>query len=130
MWYYKDQEFTEPVGYGFVYLITRVDDGKKYVGCKVFQNTTRLPPLKGQVRKRTIIKESNWQSYYGSNAELMTSVARLGPAAFHREILHLCRNKTELLYMEAKEQFQRDVLLSDDYFNKWISVKVTSRGLR
>ena len=51
--------------YGFVYKITNTENNKFYIGKKIFQNTRKLPPLKGQKRKRTVIKESNWKTYWG-----------------------------------------------------------------
>ena len=45
-------------------------------------------------------------------------------AKFKREILHLCNSKGECNYLEAKEQFARGVLESDDYYNGHIRVRV------
>jgi len=68
MWYYKGEEFTsEMIGdyIGFVYCITDLSTSKKYIGKKNFKSTRKLKPLKGKTRKRTVVKESDWKSYFG-----------------------------------------------------------------
>ena len=135
MWYYNNQEFdpsedelSEYVG--FVYLITERFSGKMYVGKKFFWSKRRLPPLKGKTRKRTKIVQSDWRDYYGSNEELKLLVESTGGDAYHREILRLCKTKGECSYYEAKEQFDRDVLFSDDYYNEFIGCKIHSKHIR
>ena len=127
MWYYGGKEFTsEMIGdyIGFVYVITDLSNNKKYVGKKLFTSKRRLPPLKGKTRKRTVIKESDWMDYFGSSEEVKQLVEELGPKNFHREILHLCESKGVMSYLEAKEQFDRDVLLSEEYYNGIINCKI------
>ena len=127
MWLLGTTEFTsEMIGeyVGFVYIITDFTSSKMYVGKKLFSSKRTLPPLKGKTRKRKVIKESDWMSYYGSSEELMTLVESNGPESFKREILHLCHSRGEMSYLEAKEQFDREVLLSDDYYNGIINCKI------
>ena len=127
MWLLGTTEFTsEMIGeyVGFVYIITDLTSSKMYVGKKLFSSKRTLPPLKGKTRKRKVIKESDWISYYGSSEELMTLVENNGPESFKREILHLCHSRGEMSYLEAKEQFYREVLLSDDYYNGIINCKI------
>lgn len=127
MWYYNGKEFTsEMIGdyVGFVYVITDLSNNKKYVGKKLFKSKRRLPPLKGKTRKRTVVKESDWQDYFGSSDLVKTLVEEHGRDNFHREILHLCASKGELSYLELKEQMNREVLLNDDYYNGIIQVKI------
>jgi len=114
---------------GFVYLITDRSNNKKYVGKKFFWSTRKLPPLKGTKRKRKVTKQSDWQTYYGSSEELKLLVETKGGNAYYREILHLCKTKGECSYMEAKEQFDRDVLLRDDYYNAFIGCKIHAKHL-
>lgn len=127
MWYYNGIEFTSDMiedYIGFVYIITDRSNNKKYVGKKLFQSKRKLQPLKGKSRKRTVIKESDWQTYYGSSEEVKQLVEQMGPDAFYREILHLCNTKGEMSYLEAKEQFDRNVLLDDNYYNGIINCKI------
>ena len=131
-WYYNDQEITElPEDVvGFVYLITCVTTGKMYVGKKLakFAKTTyKVVKLKNGTKKRKKIKSkinSDWQQYYGSSPNLTEDVNKLGTDNFKREILYYCKSKSECSYIEAREQFARRVLESDDYYNGHIQVRV------
>ena len=131
-WTHQGQLVTEiPEEYiGFVYLITNTISGKMYIGKKLskFAKTTyKVVKLKNGTKKRKKIKgkiESDWQDYYGSNDTLKADVLKLGPENFQREILYYCKTKAECSYIEAREQFSRRVLESDDYYNGQISVRV------
>ena len=129
MWYMNDIEFTDAPDdiEGFVYVITDTRNDKKYVGKKRFWSVTRKPPLKGKKRKRVIRKESDWMKYYGSSDLVNQLLVEHGEDNFHREIIHLCKTKGEMSYLEAKEQFNRDVLLNDDYYNEFIGCKIHSK---
>ena len=126
MWYYDnelyDEASTEHVG--FVYLITDLTTNRKYVGKKLFWNTRKLKPLKGRSRRRKQVVESDWKTYYGSNEELQQIVESSDEDRFERIILHLCHKKGEMSYLEAREQFDRNVLLSEEYYNNFIGCKI------
>lgn len=127
MWLYNGKEFTSEMidDYtGFVYVITNKTDGKKYVGKKLFKSIRKLQPLKGKTRRRTKVVESDWQDYFGSSDEVKLLVEEQGRESFLREILHLCKTKGEMGYMEAKEQFDRNVLLDESYYNGIIQCKI------
>ena len=115
---------------GFVYLITNSITGRKYIGKKLakFKRTTyKTVKLKNGKKKRKKIKgaiESDWQTYYGSSPELSKDIELLGIENFSREILYYCKTKSECSYIEAREQFARRVLESDDYYNGHIQVRV------
>ncbi len=109
---------------GFVYLITNITTGRMYVGKKLAKFKRSRPPLKGRKNKRRHTVESDWQDYYGSSDILTEDVIKLGKEKFAREILHMCKSKGECNYLEAKEQFARGVLESDDYYNGHIRVRV------
>lgn len=128
-WLYQDEIYESPTEelVGFVYLITEVDTGKKYVGKKLFFSTRKLPPLKGKKRRRTVVKESDWRDYFGSSEELKSLVESNGGDKYHREILHLCKSKGAMSYLELKEQVERDVLFRDDYYNEFIGAKIHSK---
>src|ERR1035437_3594828 len=97
MWIYQGSEFLKaPEGYdGFVYLITNLSSGRKYVGKKTFWSyKTKMVKNKAGVPKKKKIKgDSDWQRYWGSNDDLKADVASLGAHMFKREILHLCEGK-------------------------------------
>ena len=129
-WLYNNKDFTEEdIGdnYGFVYLITNEISGRKYVGKKFFYSM-RTKVLKG--KKKRYKTASDWQTYYGSNTELQNDVKLHGMEHFKREIIHLCKSKGECGYLEAKEQFDRSVLESNDYYNTWIMVRVRKSHIK
>lgn len=130
MWYYNGEEFTsEMIGdyVGFVYLITDLSNSKKYVGKKTLMSKRKLPPLKGKTRRRTKIIETDWQDYYGSSEEVKALVEDRGRDQFKREILHLCKGKGEMSYLELKEQIDREVLFKDEYYNEFVGAKIHSK---
>jgi len=125
-WTYEGKEITEiPDGVeGFVYLITNLTNNKKYVGKKLAKFKTTKPPLKGKKNKRRGTKESDWRDYWGSSEHLLQDVEELGPENFTREILYMCPTRGIMSYLEAKEQFDRRVLETDEYYNGIINVRV------
>ena len=131
-WYYSGQEITElpEDAVGFVYLITNIKTGKMYVGKKLakFAKTSyKVVKLKNGTKKRKKIRSkinSDWQQYYGSSPNLTEDINQLGTDNFKREILYYCKSKSECSYIEAREQFSRRVLESDDYYNGHIQVRV------
>jgi hypothetical protein len=113
-WQYNGEIFTNvPKGMeGFVYIITNLISNKKYIGKKHFW--TRQKNRKTGRRKT---EESDWQNYFGSCDELKEDVKLLGKENFTREILYLCPHKKSMSYYETYEQFNRNVLMSEDYYN-------------
>ena len=105
--------------FGFVYQVTHIPTGLKYIGKKQLMSNRTLPPLKGQKRKRKVTKESNWQDYYGSQKEMKQLVKESeDPTEFDRRILMYCFTKKELTYYETKELFVNGVIERDnDYIN-------------
>jgi hypothetical protein len=108
----------------FVYLITNTTNGRMYVGKKLAKFKKTRPPLKGKKNKRRTKVESDWREYWGSSDNLLEDVATLGPEKFTREILHYCPSRGVASYLEAREQFERRVLETDDYYNGIINVRV------
>ena len=115
-WTYKGKIVEDiPQEYiGFVYLITNLTNDKKYIGKKLAQFKVTKKPLKGKKNKRRSTKESDWKTYWGSSEN------------FTREILYYCTSRGELSYLEAKEQFDRKVLETEEYYNGIINVRVGS----
>jgi hypothetical protein len=115
---------------GYVYCITNIVTGRMYIGKKLakFSKTTyKTVKLKNGTKKRKKIKskiDSDWQLYWGSNEQLKADVQQLGADKFTREILHYCSSKAICSYLEAKEQFNRRVLESPDYYNNIINLRV------
>lgn len=131
-WYYQGipvEELPEDC-IGFVYQITNIATGRMYIGKKLakFAKTTyKVVKLKNGTKKRKKIRSkinSDWQQYYGSSPNLTEDINQLGTDNFKREILYYCKSKSECSYIEAREQFSRRVLESDDYYNGHIQVRV------
>lgn len=132
MWYYESKEYDEtPEEYqGFVYLITELDTGKKYIGKKNFWRPKVLPKNSKRNRRVRTRVESDWKKYFGSNKEVQALVESKGIENYKREILHFCKTKGEMSYYEAKLQFDHDVLLRDDYYNEFIGCKIHSKHIK
>ena len=115
---------------GFVYIITNTISGRMYVGKKLARFKTTRYKIHTQKNGKKIRKKirgavaSDWQEYYGSSDQLNRDVESLGRDQFQREILYYCRSKAECNYIEAREQFARKVLESDQYYNGHIRVRV------
>ena len=114
---------------GFVYQITNTVNGRLYIGKKLARFKKSRKPLKGRVNKRRYTVDSDWKEYFGSSDALNEDIQKLGKNKFKREILFYCKSKAELSYIEAREQFARKVLETDDYYNGHIRVRIHGSGI-
>lgn len=123
MWLYNNQVLESvPEGMeGFVYLIENLTNNKKYIGKKHFWE--RRKDRKTGRRKK---KESAWQSYCGSCDELIEDYKQLGSVNFKKTILYLCPHKKSMSYFETLEQFKRNVIMREDYYNTNVEGKFFS----
>ena len=124
MWHYNGIEFTEDLidkSFGFVYCITNLSNGRRYIGKKLFTKSGRKQ-TKGKIKKVRVT--SDWLDYYGSNKELQEDVVKNGADTFHREILYLCATRSECSYRETLEIFSRGALLTENYYNSWVTCKI------
>jgi hypothetical protein len=130
MWYYEGVEFNEDwIGdaVGFVYIIKNESDGRSYIGQKKF-GAKRKTVRKGKTKR--VYKKSDWQRYYGSNAELKADVERLGEEWFTRTILHICSSKAQMNYLELQEQMDaRAILKPNLYYNAYVGGRISRRQL-
>ena len=135
MWLYEGKVIESieqmPEGvFGFIYVVTHKPSGKKYIGKKQLISNRTLPPLKGQKRRRKVQKESDWKTYYGSQAEIKQLVKESQDKLdFTREIITFCYTKKELTYYETKELFVREVIENDDYLNSNVLGKFFRKDL-
>ena len=131
MWTYEEKPINELPDdvVGFVYQITNTTNDRMYIGKKLAKFKRSRKPLKGRKNKRRYKVDSDWQDYYGSSDELTIDIKKLGKEHFKREILFYCYSKAELSYVEAREQFARKVLESDNYYNGHIRVRVHGKGI-
>jgi hypothetical protein len=110
---------------GFVYKVTNICDGRIYVGKKVLYNNLTKTLTKKEIaewdkpgrvpKKKKIQKESDWETYWGSNKQIKQDLKDLGEDCFIREILTFCRNKKQLTYYEVYWQMNLSVLAIDSY---------------
>jgi hypothetical protein len=125
VWYYRDAplEDAPEEHLGFVYCITELDSGKKYIGKKLFWTKVK--------RKGKRVKvQTDWQKYYGSSLQLQEAVKEAGSDKYRRDILYLCKTKGEMSYRELKEQIDRGVLFSDDYYNQFVGCKIHANHVK
>ena len=131
-WIYQNQEvdtvsdFPDNT-YGFVYKITHLPTGKKYIGKKILFFTRKVKLTKkdllefeGVVGRRPAyklaVKESDWKTYWGSNKEILELVKTEPADNWEREILAAVDSKKLLTYYETKFQMIYQVLEKPDEF--------------
>ena len=126
MWYYhnttetfKEEDVADNLG--FVYLITHISTGRKYIGKKFFTKA-KTKQVKG--KKKKIRVASDWETYWSSSEELKAEVKLNGEDQYTREILHLCKTRSACSYWETWEIFNRHALLSENYYNSWVTCKI------
>lgn len=128
MWMYEGKEFKqEDVGdlVGFIYLITNITNGKMYVGKKLFTKSKTIQKNKKKKRMRAV---SDWVSYTGSNEELNMDIE--DGARITKEIIHLCKSKGWMSYMETREIFLREAIINPKFYNGWVSCKIRRTHLK
>ena len=109
-WTYQGTTFTSAdIGdfFGYVYCITNIQTGKKYIGHKYF--TSCRKPRSGK-SKRRVTTESDWKRYYGSSPELKDDVKKFGRSTFKREIISLHSTKGKVNFEETRQLFVNNVL--------------------
>lgn len=130
--------------YGFIYEVTHIPTGKKYIGKKVlfFERNKKLgkralEALKEERKakgiggrtplKQKIVSESDWKNYYGSQKEILELVKEGNQEEFKREILQFVPNKKLLTYYENKLLFSLEVIEGD---NGYINDNIEGRYFR
>lgn len=138
MMYYTDGN--EP--FGFIYELTHLPSGKKYLGRKQLiynrkrkigkRETKRLKEEKKANGKKNwwivpktkyVKKESDWKEYYGSSKEVEELLTEGTEEDFKREILDFGYTKKHLNYLETKLLFVRGVIENPEYLNSNIQGK-------
>lgn len=122
-WLFEGKDFVPPEkAYGFIYCITNTVNGKKYIGRK-YLTKAGYKTVKGKRKK--LRKTSDWETYHGSSPQLLKDIEIFGKDNFTREILKICYSRGECNYWEAALIVEHNALLSDDYYNQWLQVKVS-----
>ena len=68
--------------FGYVYLITNVTTGRKYIGRKYFYSRRKPRPDGTNKKRRRVTSESDWKKYYGSSPELKADIKEFGKFNF------------------------------------------------
>ena len=119
----KDDFTEEHIGeaFGFVYMITHLKTGRKYIGKKFFTKS-KTKQVKGKKKRSRV--SSDWMTYWGSNKKLQEEIKENGEDQYVREILHLCKTRSECSYWETWEIFSRHALMHESYYNEWVSCRI------
>ena len=143
MWLYKNkviekiEDFPENT-FGFVYMTTHKPSGISYIGKKsLYHNIKKkltkkeLAEQSGPGRKsttKTVLKESDWKTYYGSAKPILGLLKENKHEEFEREIIKIATSKKLLTYYECKYLFHYNVLEHPvEYFNDNILGKFFSK---
>ena len=132
-WLYRNKILTKipDEAHSFVYKITNKENGKIYIGKKHFYSMrTKRVIINGKVKKKKVVKESDWKKYFGSCEALKQDVKELGPENFHREILHLCTNRGSASYYELVEQVKHKVLEKENCYNGHINIHIHRKHIQ
>ena len=144
-WLYDGKEIIELEDFpentfGFVYQITHLPTGKKYIGKKQLVYTQKKRIGKKEKKRikeekklrgeraisptfKYVKKESDWKVYVGSNDEIKQLLEEGSISDFKREILEFAHNKKQLSYLETKKLFTESVLERDEFLNSNIQGK-------
>lgn len=123
MWLYNDQEFMSDMienSIGFVYILHNITNDRFYIGKKLFKKRVKK-------KKKRVSVESDWKTYQGSNLELLDDIK--SGHEIKKTILHLAYSKGELSYLEIKEQIERKVLFSKDFYNSYIGCRIHAKHI-
>lgn len=131
---------------GFVYLITELDTGMKYIGKTSFWYIEKRKPTKyilkngkykknkkgerilnKRTNKKHIRKETDWRNYNSSNKLLQEKIVE-NPVNYRKEILSCHKTVTDLLIEETYLQIMTYKQGKwNDYYNEVINLRVRVR---
>jgi hypothetical protein len=115
--------FTEET-FGFIYEITNKITNKKYIGKKQCFKKIKRKPLKGKKRNRISKGDSDWKFYTSSSNDVNNDIKNYGKDNFEFKILKTCDSKWALAYYEIKEQIDKNVLFTNNYYNGIINCRI------
>ena len=136
MWLYQDKEVKELTDmpentFGFIYEVTHLPTGRKYLGRKQLISVQKkalgkrelaLQTDKRLSKKKTVTKETDWKTYYGSHPEIKQMIKDKKQSEFSREILIFVPSKKQLTYYEDKYLYMKGAIEpGSTYFNDNIS---------
>ena len=119
VYYTEISDFPEGT-FGFIYKIFHVPSKRYYIGKKFLYHSIKKKLTKKEIAEqtgpgrksltKTIQKESDWKSYWGSSKEFLELVKRYPEEEFKKEIIYIVANKKLLTYYEVKAQLENNCL--------------------
>jgi hypothetical protein len=85
----------------------------------------KRPPLKGKVRKRKIVKQTDWRTYTSSCNTLKFEILQRDKSEFDFEILHFVDCKWMLSYVELWYQMHYKAMFTDESYNGIVNVRLS-----
>lgn len=131
MWIYKDKELVDEMipekAEGFVYLLTYVPTGQRYIGRKLLTKAHRRQKNKKIIRSRI---ESDWRTYWSSSPEILSIIEKEGNTDnFKREVLMFAFTKGQLNYLEERLLYSIGSMESTEWLNSNIRSKMYKRNI-
>lgn len=126
-WFYEDKPIEKiediPVekAIGFIYIITQLSTGKRYLGKKLLTKSSRKT-INGKTKKTRT--ESDWKTYWSSSPKVKELVKEVGEHDFRRDIIQFVTSKGSLAYNEELALYMLGALETDKWFNDNIRAKV------
>lgn len=93
-------EFAPLDYFGFIYLVYCRETKRFYIGKKQLISQTKIK-IAGSTRKKTVIKESDWQTYCTSSEYIKKDLVKYGAESFDFYIVGLYKTKGGLRYAEC-----------------------------
>lgn len=126
-WTYNDKIITSTEdipdkSVGFIYMITQLSTGKRYIGRKLLTRAA-TKTVKGKKKKTRV--ESDWKDYWSSSPKIKQWIEENGGTDdFKREILQFVSSKGQMVYAEEMALYIVGALESDLWVNDNIRSKV------
>jgi hypothetical protein len=129
-WFYKGKVLTDEMipdkSAGFIYKLTYIPTGQRYIGRKLLTKAHRRQKNKKIIRTRV---ESDWREYWSSSPDVKQLIEEQGADKFVREVLVFAQSKGQLNYLEEKFLYCVGALESNDWLNSNIRAKMFKRNI-
>ena len=111
---------------GFVYMLTYLPTGQRYVGRKLLTKSHTRQKNKKIIRSRV---ESDWRDYWSSSPDIKLLIESEGTDNFVREVLMFADTKGQLNYLEERLLYSIGALESEFWLNGNIRAKMFKRNI-